>query len=144
VTLWTTREIERDRFRSADGRVDRSVLMMAETLAPQSRGLMLWIPRHIGGRNDHKGPKRDATAARPERPFDFVGPTQWSLLQARSKRVGDVEKPRNPVIAHHEPARVAAAQPSSEGGYELLQQLPMPAEATLHRIGDDSRSNPSE
>ena len=29
VTLWTTREMERDRFRSADGRVDRSVMMMA-------------------------------------------------------------------------------------------------------------------
>ena len=29
VTLWTTREIEPDRFRSTDGRVDRSVMMMA-------------------------------------------------------------------------------------------------------------------
>ena len=29
MTLWTTREIERDRFRSADGRVDRSVPIVA-------------------------------------------------------------------------------------------------------------------
>ena len=28
LTLWTTRELERDRFRSADGRADRSVMMM--------------------------------------------------------------------------------------------------------------------
>ena len=37
-----------------------------------------------------------------------------------------------------------AARASSEGGDEPLQQPPMPAEATLRRIGDDSRSNPSD
>ena len=29
MTHWATRQKERDRFRSADGRVDRSVMMMA-------------------------------------------------------------------------------------------------------------------
>ena len=33
VTLWTTREMERDRFRSADRRVDRSEMMMARNSA---------------------------------------------------------------------------------------------------------------
>ena len=60
------------------------------------------------------------------------------LAPSRSKQVDDVEKPGNPVIADREPARTAAAQASSEGGDEPLQQPPMPAEATLHRIGDDT------
>ena len=61
------------------------------------------------------------------------------LAPSRSKQVDDVEKPGNPVIADREPARVAAAQAMSEGGDEPIQQPPMPAEATLHRIGDDTR-----
>ena len=61
------------------------------------------------------------------------------LAPSRSKQVDDVEKPGNPVIADREPARVAAVQAMSEGGDEPLQQPPMPADATLHRIGDDTR-----
>ena len=94
--------------------------------------------RDIRGRNDHHGPKRDAGAARPQRPFDFDGATQWSLLQAVRNRSTTVEQPRNPVIADREPARVAAAQHSAEGGDEPFQQPPMPPEATLHRLGDDT------
>ena len=41
------------------------------------------------------------------------------------------------MVVDREPTRVAAAQPSSKGGDEPLQQTRMPAEATLHRIGDD-------
>ena len=47
------------------------------------------------------------------------------LAPSRSKQVDDVEKPGNPVIADREPARVVAAQVSSEGGGEPLQQPPM-------------------
>ena len=61
------------------------------------------------------------------------------LAPSRSKQVDDVEKPGYPVIADREPARVAAARASSESSHEPLQQPPMPAEATLHRIGDDTR-----
>ena len=41
------------------------------------------------------------------------------------------------MIADRESARTAAAQASSESGDEPLQQPPIPAEAALHRIGDD-------
>ena len=51
-TLWTTRELERDRFRSADGCVDRSVMIMAGN----SRGTAALTDSLVFSR--HSGPGR--------------------------------------------------------------------------------------
>ena len=59
VTLWTTREIERDRFRSADGLVHRSVTMMAGS---SRRAVTLTDALDA---SPHSGPERSLVSGRP-------------------------------------------------------------------------------
>ena len=60
------------------------------------------------------------------------------LAQRHTQNVGNVENPRDIVIANFETLRAVSTEATLDGGEESPQSSLMDAENALHRIGDDA------